>query len=170
MNDEIDKKRIKKLRKKIELHSTSLDRIINKIVNPYCEELDEYVTKIKDCLDDTDYPPTAQQLEDFCMNLSTLIYFASSMCESLGVRDDVGKAVYKEMYHTARTNAPDGTVHDKNSLAELASQEEYIVSVCYTRAYKILKAKVESAQELLSSAKKVLSHRMAEEELTRMTK
>ena len=72
------------------------------------------------------------------------------------------------MYHTARASQDKGTIADKDSLAELASQEEYIVSASYTRAYKTVKAKVENAQELLSSCKKVLSRRMAEMELTRM--
>ena len=57
---------------------------------------------------------------------------------------------------------------DKDSLAELGSQQEYLTNVCYSRAYKIVKAKVASAQELLSSCKKVLSHRMQESELTKI--
>ena len=48
------------------------------------------------------------------------------------------------------------------------SQQEYLVNVCYSRAYKIMKSKVENAQELLQSAKKVLSHRMQEMELTKL--
>ena len=90
------------------------------------------------------------------------------MTEQLGIRDDIAKAVYKEMYHTARASQDKGTVADKDSLAELASQEQYIVSSAYSRAYKTLKSKVENAQELLGSVKKVLSRRMAEYELTRI--
>ena len=91
------------------------------------------------------------------------------MCEQLGIRDDIAKAVYKEMYHTARASQDKGTVADKDSLAELASQEQYIVSSAYTRAYKTLKAKVENAQELLSSCKKVLTRRMTEMSLSNMS-
>jgi hypothetical protein len=53
-------------------------------------------------------------------------------------------------------------------LAELTSQQEQLTSICYTRAYRIVKAKVDNAQELLSSCKKVLSRRMSELELTHM--
>jgi hypothetical protein len=102
------------------------------------------------------------------MNLSTYIYFAGGTCEYLGIRDDISKAVYKEMYHTARASQSSGTVADKDSLAELASQEEFIVSAAYNRAYKIMKSKVENAQELLASVKKVLSRRIQEAELTRI--
>ena len=94
--------------------------------------------------------------------------FAGGTCEYLGIRDDIAKAVYKEMYHTARANQSSGTVADKDSLAELASQEEYIVSAAYNRAYRCMKTKVENAQELLQSCKKVLSRRMQEYELTKL--
>ena len=102
------------------------------------------------------------------MNLSTYIYFAGGMCEQLGIRDDISKAVYKETYHSNRANIDRGTVADKDSLAELAAQQEYLTNVCYNRAYKIVKSKVDNAQELLSSTKKVLSSRLSERELTRI--
>jgi hypothetical protein len=121
---------------------------------------------IKDCLTDGEKQPTTQELEDFCLNLSTYIYFAGAMCEYLGIRDDIAKAVYKEMYNNSRDAIDKGTIADKNSLAELASQEEAIISAAYTRSYKIVKSKVENAQELLGSCKKVLSHRITEEEMT----
>lgn len=152
----------------VEAYSKSIDEIVNNIIQPYCKDLDRYVLFIKDCLKDGENPPTTDELDDFCLNLSTYIYFAGGMCEQLGIRDDIAKAVYKEMYHTARASQDKGTVADKDSLAELASQEQFIVSSSYTRAYKTMKAKVENAQELLSSVKKVLSRRIQEIELTRM--
>ena len=159
---------IEEIKDKVEEHSRIIDTIVVGIISPYCRDLDTYVSFIKDCLKDGENPPTTDELDDFCLNLSTYIYFAGGMCEQLGIRDDIAKAVYKEMYHTARASQDKGTVADKDSLAELASQEQYIVSSSYTRAYKTMKAKVENAQELLSSCKKVLSRRMTEMELTRM--
>lgn len=157
-----------KIQENIESNAGALDRIVDEIISPYCRDLDKYVRFIKDCLKDGENPPTNEELDDFCMNLSTYIYFAGGTCEYLGIRDDIAKAVYKEMYHTARANQSSGTVADKDSLAELASQEEYIVSAAYNRAYKIMKSKVDNAQELLSSCKKVLTRRISEFETTRM--
>ena len=137
-------------------------------ITPYTKDLDSYISFIKECLKDGENPPTDYELEDFCMNLSTYIYFASGMCEQLGIRDDIAKAVYKEAYNNARDSAS-GTVQDKNMLAELEAQHEQIISSCYSRAYKATKAKIESAQELMSSCKKILSNHMSEKELTRMT-
>jgi len=152
----------------VESKSLIIDEIVNSIISPYCKDLDKYVRFIKHCLGDGENPPTTDELEDFCLNLSTYIYFAGGMTEQLGIRDDIAKAVYKEMYHTARASQDKGTVADKDSLAELASQEQFIVSSSYTRAYKTMKAKVENAQELLSSCKKVLTRRLTEMELTRI--
>lgn len=165
-DEELDE--IHDIKADVEGKSHILDEIVADIINPYCKDLDKYVLFIKDCLKDGENPPTTDELDDFCLNLSTYIYFAGGMCEQLGIRDDISKAIYKEVYHTARANLDKGTVADKDSLAELASQEEYIVSSAYTRAYKTLRSKIENAQELLSSCKKVLSRRMAEYELTRI--
>jgi len=157
---------INKLEHRVESNSQQLDKIVDAIIQPYCKDLDRYVSFIRGTLQEGENPPLTEELEDFCLNLSTLIYFASSMTEYLGIRDDIAKAVYKEMYNEHRNSLTEGTVADKNSLAELASQEEAIVSAAYTRSYKIMKSKVENAQELLGSCKKVLSHRITEEEMT----
>ena len=156
---------------KIQLHvednSRIVDGIVDEIISPYVRDLDEYIKFIRSCLRNGETPPTNSELEDFCLNLSTFIYFAGGMCEQLGIRDDIAKAVYRETYNSSRDSLVDGTVADKNTIAELESQHEQLVSICYNRAYKIVKAKVESAQELLSSCKKVLSHRMQEMDLTK---
>lgn len=166
--EEFDTKEVEAIKKRVDADAKLLTDVIYSIIKPYCEGLDEYVRFITDILHDKDNPPTTEELEDFCMHLSTDIYWASSQCEHLGLKDDISRAVYKEMYNTARDNESGGTVVDKNVIAELASQQEYLTNVCYSRAYKTMKAKVEAAQELLSSCKKVLSHRMQEEELTRI--
>ena len=157
---------VEKIKGKVETASVHVDDIVKGIITPYCKDLDAYVKFIASCLKDGEKPPTTTELEDFCLNLSTYIYFAGGMCEQLGIRDDISKAIWKEMYNTARDENAKGTVADKNTQAELQSQHEQLVNVCYSRAYKTMKSKVDSAQELLSSCKKVLSHRMQEEQLT----
>ena len=159
-------KEFERLKCRVEENSKQMDEIVNSIISKYCKDLDGYVSFIKDCLTDGEKQPTTQELEDFCLNLSTYIYFAGSMCEYLGIRDDIAKAVYKEMYNASRNSLDKGTVADKDSIAALNSQAEAIISAAYTRSYKIVKSKVENAQELLGSCKKVLSHRIAEEEMT----
>ena len=161
--------RLNDIQSHIEDNSETINKIVNDIINPYCKDLDKYVIFIKDCLADGQNPPSDIELEDFCLNLSTYIYFAGGMVEQLGIRDDISKAVYKETYHSNRSNIDKGTVADKDSLAELNSQQELLANICYNRAWKIMKAKVENAQELLSSCKKVLTRRMNEYNLTNLT-
>ncbi len=160
--------KIQEIRDRVDLDSNKISEIVNEIIQPYCEELDRYVDFIKSILKDGENPPTAQELDDFCMNLSVYIYYAGGMQERLGIKDDIARALYKEMYHSCRDSIEKGTVSDKDSLAELASQQEALVSVCYKRAYSIMKAKVAAAQEILASCKKIISRRMAEMELTRI--
>ena len=166
--DNLDIKKVSKIKLHIEDNSEQIDDIVRDIINPYCEGLNKYIQFISSCLADGNNPPTDSELEDFCLNLSTYIYFAGGMCEQLGIRDDISKAVYKETYNTARGEREHGTVADKDSYAELSAQQEQLVNICYNRAYKTMKNKVENAQELLSSCKKVLSRRMQEIELTKL--
>jgi len=166
--DEIKIEQVNNIRLRVEDNSRLIEDIVNQIIAPYSKDLDEYVKSIKNCLAGGEQPPTNDELEDYCMNLSTLIYFAGGMCEQLGIRDDISKAVWKETYNSNREAADRGTVQDKNTAAELASQQEQLTNICYSRAYKIMKSKVDAAQELLASCKKSLSHRMQEMELTRM--
>jgi hypothetical protein len=165
---DIDRNAVSAIETKVEDHSSILSDIVNDIIEPYCKDLDRYVLFIKDCLRDGESPPTNDELDDFCMNLSTLIYFAGGMCEQLGIRDDISKAVYREVYNDARSALSEGTIADKDSIAELQAQQEQITSVCYNRAYRIVKAKVDAAQELLASCKKVLTRRCQEFELTHL--
>ena len=164
--DNIDSEKLEDICNHVNINSSQIQEIVEGIIKPYCKDLDNYVDFIKSILADGENPPTSQELDDFCMNLSVYIYYASGMQEQLGIKDDIARAIYKEMYHSSRDSIDKGTVADKDSLAELASQQEYLVSVCYKRAYNIIKAKVSAAQEMLASVKKVISRRMQEFEIT----
>lgn len=163
---EIAQEQITSIKNRVENNSKQIDEIVDGIIQPYCKDLDKYVAFIRECLSDVQKQPSPPELEDWCLNLSTNIYFAAGMTENLGIRDDIAKAVYKEVYNASRNSLDKGTVADKDSIAALQSQEEAIISSAYTRAYKTMKAKVENAQELLQSCKKVLQNRISERELT----
>ena len=168
MKQELDLEMSNKIQQQVETNYASINEIVSGIIKPYCEELDNYVDFIKGILKDVDNPPTAQELDDFCINLSTYLYYAGCMQEQVGIKDDIARAIYKEVYHSHRDSLDKGTVADKDSLAELASQQEALISMAYKRAYGIMKAKVSAGQEILSSIKKIISRRMAEMELTRI--
>lgn len=164
----VDLQKVSDIQERVEEHSETINKLVDEVIKPYVKDLDRYVGFISKCLKDGENPPSDAELDDFVLNLSTYIYWASGACEQLGIRDDISKAIYKEMYHTARDGITGGTVADKDSKAELESIQEQITNIVYNRAYKIVKSKVENAQELLSGVKKVLSHRMQEYELVRI--
>ena len=166
--ENLDKDKIQEVRAKVDVSSERLEEIVNEIIKPYSADLDRYVDFIRDILRDGENPPTEMELDDFCLNLSVYLYYAGGMQEQLGIRDDISRALYKEIYNSYRQSQEKGTVADKDALAELASQQEYLTSVCYKRAYSVMKAKVSAAQELLSSCKKIISRRISESELTRI--
>lgn len=153
---------------KIEANSTEIDKTINDIIERYSGELDEYVNFIRSILRNDEQPPTDAELDDFALNLSTLIYYTSVGAEQMGIRDDLSSSAYKEAYNISRNAQKSGTVADKNAQAELDAMTEKVVSIIYNKSYKILKAKVDSSQELLSSVKKIISRRMNEAELSRI--
>lgn len=165
--DDIKIKEIDGIKFRVEKHSKTIEEIIDETIEPYCKNLDKYVAFISECLKDGQNPPTDYELEDFVLNLSTNIYWSGGSVEQLGIRDDISKAIYKEVYHSSRASLEKGTVADKDSLAELESQQELLTNICYARAYKIMKSKIENAQEILSSCKKVLTKRISDVELAR---
>lgn len=154
---------------KIEDYSDIINKVVDNIVKPYCNDLDNYVEFIKNCLHDGNTTPSDLELDDYCLNLSAYIYFAGEQSEKLGIKDDISRMLYKEAYHSVRSAQDKGTVSDKDSVAELLSQSEQVTNICYSRAAKIMKSKVENAQELLSSCKKVITRRMNEYSVTHMT-
>ena len=127
--DNLNTDAVSEIQGRVENNSDIINSIVDSIIRPYSRDLDKYVEFIRDCLKDGNNPPTNAELEDFCMNLSTYIYFAGGMCEQLGIRDDISRAVWKEVYNNHRSSAS-GTIADKDSTAELLSQQEQITNIC----------------------------------------
>ena len=124
--------KIKEIKLHVESNAEKIDDIINDIIQPYVRDLDKYVEFIKDILKDGENPPTVYELEDFCMNLSTNIYFAGGMQERLGVKDDIAKAIYKEMYNSTRDTAKQNRFYFKHGFKDFL----YLKAVFYTLRYE----------------------------------
>ena len=168
--DRVRLNEIESISKDVEVNSSYIDDIVDNITEPFMKDLDEYVKKIQGRLQNSKNPPLDSELDEFCLNLSTLIYFAGEGAERIGVRDGVAKTTYKEAYNTYRLNYKKGTAVDKTNVAELSSLKESVVSMAYTSAYKSAKAKVDNAMELLASIKKVISRRQDESRLSNMSR
>ena len=164
--EDIDATVILELQNRIDNNSELINKIVDDLVSQYCSGLDTYMAFIKELLN-SDQPPTDVELDDFTLNLPVLLYFTGEAQEALGIKEDVAKAVRQEMYNEVY-DAATGTIADKTAAAELASQAEYITHIAYQRAYKKVKLRMEAANEMLQSVKKVISRRMIEYEIGRV--
>lgn len=145
--------------------SKEVEEMVDKIVAEVCLELDEYMKMIDDRLINSQKAPISDyDLDMFVMNLPSILYTVSSQQENLGIREDVARAVRNEVYNRVREKAQ-GTVADKDTAAELQSQSESVVNIVYSRAYRKVKLRVESAWEMMNSIKKVISRRVSEYDL-----
>ena len=160
LSADIDAGRVTQLQRRVDNNSKIIDDIVNKLVSDYCGYLDEYMAFIKKILDDTTNPPTDEELDDFVMNLSVLLYYTGEGQEALGVKEDVAKAIKMELYNETFDKAS-GTISDKTALAELATQNEYLTHVIYSRAYRKIKLRAEAGNEVLQSMKKIISRRVS---------
>lgn len=167
LSGDIEMGKVRALQKRVNNNSKLIDEIVNKLVAEYCTQLDEYMKHIKGILEDTEVPPTDQELEDFTLNIPVLLYFTGEAQEALGVKEDVAKAIKQDLYNETFDRAV-GTIADKTASAELSTQNEFIAHIAYQRAYKKIKLRMEAANETLQSVKKVMTRRIAEYEISKV--
>ena len=165
LSKEIKEETILEIQKKVSINSDIVNRLVNNLVAEYCQELDEYMSFIKNIIMDDKQPPTDLELDDFTLRIPVLLYFTGEAQESLGVKEDVCRAIKSELYNEVFSDTK-GTVADKTALAELRSQEEAITYIIYQRAYKKVKLRMEAASEVLNSVKKVITRRTEEYKIT----
>ena len=104
--------------------------------------------------------------------LTNALYFINPYCESLGFYEDLSKSGLKMKYNKAYSdnqisNTAKGvktTVADNQLAAENASMTENIVSLIYSRSFRIIKAKLDCANEMIKTLSKILTKRMNEKD------
>lgn len=149
-----------------DINAQALDEIVNELVSRCCQELDDYVGYIKSILDDQTKPISDNELDDFILTLPTLLYFVSGAQEAMGIREDVARMTENDLFNRVLMEAA-GTVAAKQAAARLATQDYAITTIIYQRTFKQIKSRVEAAYEVLQSAKKVLSRRVVELEISK---
>lgn len=149
---------------RVEDNSEKIEKVVDELIQPYCEKLDTLITKFRNCLMDKENPVTEWELDDVCLKLPSHLYFMGEAQEKFGIKEDICKSIKMELYNEIHQRTK-GTIADKQAASEAGTIEEDIVYRAYQRAYKRIKQKLEAAYELLSSIKKVISRRMGEQEL-----
>lgn len=167
LSHEINPERMHQVADRVDNLSKEVIDLADSIANSVCADLDDYMKGIDEILTNQEVPVNDYQLDDFVLNLSSLLYLVSDAQENLGIKEDVSRAIQKEVYNKVREKAQ-GTVADKDTAAELQCQEEAITTIVYARAYKKVKLRVEAASEMINSVKKVMTRRIAEYEMSQV--
>jgi len=148
--------------------SEYIQSLVDDLVKSCCETLDEYVKWVSALLADSSIHVTNEQLDDIIMTIPTLLYFVGTQQERYGIKRDVSKASKSTLYNKIYRETV-GIASVKKAAAEDATFNENLVTTVFSSAYDTIKTKMEYATELLQSAKKVVSRRMTESDLTRFT-
>lgn len=165
LSETIDSEAVNKIIDRVDDNSRIVDNLTKEVVTKFCKPLDDLMETIKKIVEDDNNPPSDLELDQMTLKLPVNLYFVGEAQEALGIREDVAKAVKMDVYNKVRDSVG-GTVADKDSKAELASQQEYIVHCVYSRAYKKVKNRMEAGYEMLNSVKKVINRRMSEAQLS----
>lgn len=167
----LDKNKIDEKIAEVEDNMTYFNSVFEKVVDGYTRSLDEIMAEIDDEIVTKDYPST-DVLEKYLLKLSNCIYFISERAEKLGIYDALTKTAFKETYNniylenqSSNVGVVGGkkpTVAESTAIAENGSVYEATINDLYNRVYKTVKAKLDSANTMLSSISKLISRRMNE--------
>lgn len=166
----------------IEIIKHSIDDSIDKIkkmsdeiVTSYTSTLDEIMRDIKDNVIDNDLVSDAI-LEAYFLELTNALYFIGSKSEFLGLYEDFAKSnqkikyneAYSENQLNASLNGKKATVDENRVFAEDNSINETVVGYIYARSFRIIKSKVDSANEMVKTLSKIISKRMNEKDYSNL--
>ena len=148
------------LNQEISENSKLIEDIAFNISKEFTQELDKVMGICKSIFQSKD-KITNQEIEDLLTQLPSILYFVNEGQEAVGIKQDIAEMTKKANYNIAREKA-NGTVADKNTTAESQVINEAINEIIYQRAYKLIRAKIEMAQEMVNSLKRIFDARMME--------
>lgn len=148
------------LNQEISENSKLIEDIAFNISKDFTQELDKVMGTCKSIFQSKD-KITNQEIEDLLAQLPSILYFVNEGQEAVGIKQDIAEMTRKTNYNIAREKA-NGTVADKNTTAEGQVINEAINEIIYQRAYKLIRAKIEMAQEMVNSLKRIFDARMME--------
>ena len=160
LGEHIKEESIESSRQILEAKSLDVENIVKKVISTYSAELDGLVQSIDTKVREQELDGLSdQELESYCLKLSSFMYFAAAGQELIGLREDIAAALNKEDYNNKYAEAT-GTINDKKASAELESQSSMLVELIYDRAEKMMSSKLTYATHLLGSIKRVLNRRI----------
>ena len=146
--------------------------ISDKLVSQYTNSLDELMKEVMDNVTNADNV-SDDVICRYQLELSGALYFIKSNTESFGFYDDISKlnkqVAYNNAYSNNQLKALESntkvTVKDNELAADMGSLDEGIVNIIYSRSYKIIKSKVEAAEEMVRTLSKTITARIADKQV-----
>nr|DAI22269.1 MAG TPA: hypothetical protein [Caudoviricetes sp.] len=142
-----------------------VNRVVDEVVESACSVLDEAIKEIQELLS-LDTPPIAD-LNYFIGYLPTAMYFVSDRAEFVGIQMDSSSAIRREKYDELYALAAGKTIPDKEAETRKLVMNETVVEAAYKRAYRKVQSKLEQADKVLASLKRIQQWQLAELETTR---
>lgn len=141
-------------------HAESIigDNIITQ-VNNLTTELDTLMDMMHKKINKDEYEISDKELEKLIIRLPILIYELNNTLMKAGIREDLAKIIKQTNYNSSYI-MQEGTIADKKANAELDIKEEILLETTWKRSVKIINQKMDIANELLGSCKKILSRRI----------
>lgn len=147
---------------KVDGHMAYFQEIGQPIIEFYAESLDRLMEKIHRELNQSNLG--IQSLQMHFLNLTSEVYRIASNVERIGLLMDLANMNYKDAFNTSLLDysSQDAklTVAKLNALADKATLPESVINFIYARTYKILKAKVDAAEEMIRTLSKLLSSKI----------
>lgn len=170
----VDVGKVEEVIKSVNDNSKYFNDVCSGIVKEYSESLDGLMSDIYvSCVRDNDV--SMETLQSYYLELSNMIYFMNERLEALGVKSSMAESAYKEVYSKnviieSKDKDEKGkskvTVSELQAKAALGAQYENVVSSIYDHAYKVVKGKVSSAQDMMNTLRRIISSRTEEMRLS----
>lgn len=136
------------------------------IADKYTNDLDIVLFEIRDLLN-RQTELSVDDLTKYIAVIPVMIYDLIDKMQVLGVRSDAAKTERKTQFNKAYITSEETTVAAKTSAAQLIVEDEQFIEDMYSRIYKLCEAKIDVAEMLHSSLKKILQWKLTELETTR---
>ena len=136
------------------------------ISTKYTECLDDCIYEVKELLQDTS-TISNEDLEKYIALIPVLMYELIDKMQVLAVRVDTAKTQKKTEFNKAYIESYESTVAAKTSSAQLQVENEQFIEDLYLRVYKHCEKKLDTAEMLHSSLKKLMNWRLSELDVTR---
>ena len=173
----VDVEKVDKLMRETTINVKYFTNAIAEVVNNFSGGLDNLMKDLYvNCIRDGNV--TLEVLENYYLELSNMVYFMQEKVEELGAYTDMSQSACKEVFSKSYLNQSGqkdasgkskSTVAELNAVANLDSQYESVVADIHGRAYKIVKGKISSAQDMMNTLRKIITSRQSEMQLSMFT-